>query len=236
MQDLDLEPASDTMSVEDQIAANTATLKDALTLFEDELAEKVAAENTAAGTKMAKAVLDAIGENTPVTPAAFMSNSPATVKASSTGVVTATQLGYTMSETYPDEITGWRGVTLEKDGDTTVVYSNIADSVATEIGDIYGFGTDRAPGEPAHYDVVERVAEGRHDIPWAVVKRADDKSITTQGEDEDDLSTTTFAGNVRGLAGTFSCTAAMCVVPTGDDIDKSDATGGRSYPTILRAQ
>ena len=55
LQDLDLEPASDTMSVEDQIAANTATLKDALTLFEDELAEKVAAENTAAGTKMAKA-------------------------------------------------------------------------------------------------------------------------------------------------------------------------------------
>ena len=47
LQELDLDPASDTMSVEDQIAANTATLKNALALVEDELAEAMKDEDLA---------------------------------------------------------------------------------------------------------------------------------------------------------------------------------------------
>ena len=221
LQELDLEPASDTMSVEDQIAANTATIKNELARVRIEAKDILAANAAAAATKMAKAVHGAIGVNSdPATtqPAAPM----VTVKASSTGVVAATQLGYTMSSSRPDGITGWRGATLKKDGDTTVIYSNIADSVATEIGDIYGAASD--PGEPEHFDVtadtaVEDGTPTAHDIPWSEVKRADDKSITTDGDD----AKTTFVGSVSGLPGTFTCTVGDCDVPSGDDLTSSDA-------------
>ena len=136
--------------------------------------------------------------------------------ASSTSVVTASQNGYTMSETYPDEITGWRGVTLEKDGDTTVIYSNIEDAESKEIGDIYGAASD--PGEPEHFDVVATVGADAHDIPWSVVERDDDKSSTTGAAAE---AVTTFAGSVSKLPGTFTCTGAVsttCTVPTDDDL------------------
>ena len=216
LQDLDLEPASDTMSVEDQIAANTATLKDALALVEEELVEAVRVKADKDASDMAKAVHAAIGANTTNKdgePAVQPPVPGVELEASSDSVVTATQTGYTMSETYPDEITGWRGVTLEKDGDTTVIYTDIADSMATKIGDIYGFGTGRAPGEPAHYDVVAVLDADRHDIPWSVVERDDDKSSTTGAGDE---AVTTFAGSVRKLPGTFTCTGTACTVPSDD--------------------
>ena len=215
LQDLDLEPASDTMSVEDQIAANTATLKEALALFEEELAEAIRVKADKMAIDMAKAVHKAIGANTA---AVLANNNPpaAAVKleASSDSVVTARQDGYTMSETYPDEITGWRGVTLEKDGDTTVIYSNIEDAESKEIGNIYGAAS--GPGEPEHFDVRDATAviadsDTEHDIPWSVVKRSDS---TTTVLDTEDGTLTSFAGTVSGLAGVFSCTDAGCEVPT----------------------
>ena len=220
LQELDLDPASDTMSVEDQIAANTATLKDALALVEEELVEAMRVKAAEGASDMAKAVLTAIGTNTDLTLTGQPDAPTVTLKASSAGVVTATQLGYTMSSTPPDGITGWRGATLENDGDTTVIYSNIADSVAKKIGNIYGASS--GPGEPEHFDLVpEQGAVGtdtEHDIPWSVVKRTDDKSITTDATDGADAKTT-FTGTVSGLPGTFTCTVGMCTVPSGDTLE-----------------
>ena len=146
---------------------------------------------------MATAVLEAIGRNT------VLAAAPAVkLAASSAGVLTAKRTGYTMSAA-PEEIAGWRGRTLENDdGDTTVIYTNIADSVATKIGKIYGAAS--APEDPAaHYDVtadddvmVDMPTE--HDIPWSKVKRADDLSATA-GAGED--AKTTFAGSVQGIGG-----------------------------------
>ena len=75
---------------------------------------------------MAKAVIAAIKVNLEAIPDAPM----VTLAASSAGVLTAKQEGYTMSAA-PEEIAGWRGRTLEKDGDTTVIYTNIVDEVPT---------------------------------------------------------------------------------------------------------
>ena len=167
-----------------------------------------AADAAEKASDMAKAVHAAIGMNTgmegsnPLAPAVKLA-------ASSASVLTAKQTGYTMSSTPPDGITGWRGATLDKDGDTTVIYTDIADSVATKIGKIYGAASD--PADPAaHYDVVAAVDADRHDIPWSAVKRTDDLSATAGAGDD---AKTTFAGSVRGVAGTFSCAGADCEPP-----------------------
>ena len=167
--------------------------------------EKMAKEDS----DMAKAVLMAIAADTPPAAVPFVSGSPATLKASSAGVLTATQAVYTMSSTPPDGITGWRGATLENDGDTTVIYTNIENAAAKTIGSLYRSASDL--GEPtAHYRVAVSVESGLEDILWADAKRADEDSATTGGGAD---AVTTFAGSVRGLAGTFSC-MGDCTVPT----------------------
>ena len=92
--------------------------------------EAAAAATAAAAAEeasdMAKAVIAAIKVNLEANPDAPM----VTLAASSAGVLTAKQEGYTMSAA-PEEIAGWRGRTLEKDGDTTVIYTNIVDEVPT---------------------------------------------------------------------------------------------------------
>ena len=87
---------------------------------------------------------------------------------------------------------------------------SVKDAVATPIGDIYRASS--APGEPDVYAVVATVDENTntHSIPWSAAKRADDKLATTGAGD---TGKTTFAGSVRGLAGTFSCTGANCTPP-----------------------
>ena len=52
-----------------------------------------------------------------------------------------------------------------------------------------------------------------YDIPWSAAKRADDKSATTGAGA---TAKTTFAGSIRGLAGTFSCTGDTCIPPVSD--------------------
>ena len=116
-----------------QMPGNEAALIASLEQQVDDAAQakKVAdaAEAAKKGSDMAKAVLAAIGRNTaPLTAPAVK------LAASSAGVLTAERTGYAMSAA-PEEIAGWRGRTLENDdGDTTVIYTNIADSVATKIG------------------------------------------------------------------------------------------------------
>ena len=110
-------------------------------------AEKIIADaEDKEASDMAKAVLEAIGRNIGTLAG------PATVTASSAGVLTATQAGYTMSAA-PEEIDGWRGRTLANDGDTTVIYTNIADAVATPIGHLYRSTT--LQGKTAAYRVTD---------------------------------------------------------------------------------
>ena len=165
-----------------------------------------------ADSDMAKEVLAAIGVNTGP-PDVVPDPDPAAVefKAPSDDDLTATLTGYTMSAA-PEEIAGWRGRMLKnEDGDTTVIYTNIEDAEAKTIGEIYDSASDFR--EPDHYyDVVADASDDTEDdIPWSVVKRDDEDSTTTGSGD---TATTTFAGSVSGVAGTFSCTGADCDLPT----------------------
>ena len=135
------------------------------------------------------------------------------VSASSDNAFAATAAGYTMSDTLPEAISGFRGRILTKDRAEALVYTDIENAVATAIGDIYD--SSSGPGEPDVYGVFATVDEDTNtdDIPWSAVKRADDKSATTGAGD---TAKTTFAGSVRGLAGTFSCTGQNCNPPVPD--------------------
>ena len=189
-------------------------VQDELAGIRRDLANEIAEKEAKEASDMAKAVLEAIRLNTPE---AFMADSPATVKASSAGVLTATQSGYTMSAA-PEEIVGWRGRTLENDGDTTVIYTNIENAAATPIRRLYRSASDTAE-LAVHYNVLAQLdSDMNKDILWADAKRADEDSATTGTGGGD--AETTFAGSVRGLEGTFSCTGAVadCGVPVpGDD-------------------
>ena len=77
------------------------------------------------------------------------------------GDLTAKQLGYTDSPA-PEEIAGWRGRMLKKDGDTTVIYTNIEDEVPTALDGIYARAS-KLPGAPQTYTVtVQRMGDAGH--------------------------------------------------------------------------
>ena len=176
---------------------------------EDE-AKRLAAENLAKEkTAMAKSVLAAIGTN------AVLEINPdapsVTLKATSAGVLTATNEGYARSDTNPDVISGWRGAELTKGDDTIVIYTDIDNAVATELDDIYRKSSD--PGEPIEYSVVETPGAD-DDIPYSAVTRANMlATITGSGATQK----TTFVGDVSGVAGTFSCTGTTCEAPSVAD-------------------
>ena len=150
-------------------------VQDELAGIRRDLANEIAEKEAKEASDMAKAVLEAIRLNTPE---AFMADSPATVKASSAGVLTATQSGYTMSAA-PEEIVGWRGRTLENDGDTTVIYTNIENAAATPIRRLYRSASDTAE-LAVHYNVLAQLdSDMNKDILWADAKRADEDSATT---------------------------------------------------------
>ena len=67
----------------------------------------------------------------------------------------------------PEEIAGWRGRTLAKDGDTTVIYTNIMDEVPTSLGDLYA----NASVAPKAYPVTRRWRR-RSCIDWAACKKS----------------------------------------------------------------
>ena len=130
-----------------------------------------------------------------------------TVKASSAGVLTAEAATYTQSGTAPDAISGFRGAILTKKGAEAHVYTDIENATATPIDDIYSASS--APGKPKVYTLATDTA-GNNNINWSDANRANTtNTITGSGETQ----TTTFAGDVRGLAGTFTCTGS-CTAPT----------------------
>ena len=186
----------------DKVARLEGKLAD---LRQKEAADK-AADDLEEDSDMAKAVLAAIKANTVELPAPAVK-----LEASSDSMLTAELLGYTMSAA-PEEIAGWRGRTLENaDGDTTVIYTNIEDAEAKPIDTIYRAAFD--PGQPAYYRVLDTLVDDTDkDILWSQAMRAE--AVTTVGTG--DAAVTTFAGKVRSVAGTFSCTGD-CSAPTVAD-------------------
>ena len=115
-----------------------------------------------------------------------------------------------MSDAAPDAISGFRGAILTKGGAEAHVYTDIEDAEATTIGGIYSKASG-GPNAAESYTVSEM--GGTTELPtikWEDVKRADMSQIVTG---TGDTQMTTFAGSVRGLLGTFSCTAANCAAP-----------------------
>ena len=143
--------------------------------------------------------------------------------ASSSGAVTATFDGYTMSPNAPDAITGYRGAILTTDTAELHVYTNIADAVATPIAHLYR--SETLQGKPAIYSVMDTTDDD--DILWSQAKRTDARHIMVGTGDD---AVTTFAGSVRGVAGTFSC-MGNCTVPAPDDVAASEAMNWKFVPT-----
>ena len=174
-----------------------------------------------AKSEMAAEVLTALGE-TPSGTAPGIE-----VSASSSSKFTAEAAGYTMSGT-PEGISGFRGAILTKDGAEARVYTSIENAAATPIGGIYQ--STSLAGEPARYSVIAAPTPAGQQIPWSVVKR-DDAVVTTTGTEADRVIT--FAGNVRGLVGTFSCSAASgCDAPargTGGSVAEDFAVSGWTF-------
>ena len=155
-----------------------------------------------------------------------------TVSASSGGDLTAKAASYTLSDTAPDAISGFRGAILTKGGAEAHVYTDIEDAVARTIGGIYSKASG-GPNAPESYTVSGD--GGTLELPtinWDDVTRADSSQVMTAG---DPNPTTTFAGSVGGLPGTFSCTAQDCTAPTretdGSVPDDTTATDWTFAPT-----
>ena len=181
----------------------------------DDAAQTVADAAAKKVSDMAKAVLAAIGDNTVLAaaPAVKLAASPA-------GELTAKRTGYTMSAA-PEEIAGWRGSTLKKDGDTTVIYTNIKDEVPTSLDDLYARAS-ALPMAAQTYPVTTDADAALKTIYLGDAKRADD-SQTTDGPDGDE-QVTTFEGSVRGVDGMFSCKGETCMAPPVPD-DGNALTG-----------
>ena len=184
-----------------QLEADLKTAEDQLAAIEEEkrrLEEEAAAAKASA---TAKAILDSLISSTRPT-------ATATFEASSDGVFTAKSTGLTASDA-PAAISGWRGATLTKTGETLVVYTDIEDATATKISDTYD--NEAGAGQPVNYKVVNDGDADNQDIDWSNAKRADgNSSRTTDGTD----ITVTFLGSVRGVDGTFSCTGERaCDLP-----------------------
>ena len=214
--------AAQAMALADAKTAADAALKmvqDELAGIERDLADEIAEKEAKGASDKAKAVLAALSVTTSVAP-------PVKLAASSDSDVTAESAGYTMSTDDPDEITGWRGAKLEKDGAELHVYTNIEDAVATPIWQLYRSITLR--GQVAVYDVAATTTVD--DILWGQVKRPNSDTATT-GEAEE--RKTTFSGTVLGVEGVFACkgSAEVCGPPAPDEVASSEAVGWTFAPT-----
>ena len=116
---------------------------------------------------------------------------------------------YSMSDTAPDMIEGWRGAMLTRGTtvtDTVVVYSDIGNDGMTSLLDRYT-STNPTPTMPRIWTVtdIDPTTENPTNIgliPWSVVERPD--SATAFAGTGADVFLT-FQGTVHGIPGTFSC-------------------------------
>ena len=192
-------------------AANTE-----LNTLKRDLAAEIAAAAAKKASDGAKELFKAL--DTEATNTERLGAEPApdvTVKASSGGVLTAEAEDFDAAGG-ADRISGMRGATLTMDDQTIVVYTNIEDAEATEIGSVYRSAAD--PGKPAVYEVTSDGALST--ISWGHVKRAD-KAHTE--EDDDGTAVLTFLGSVRGVDGSFTC-EGTCDPPTAAELADHDGT------------
>ncbi len=164
-------------------------VQDELDALEIQAAHIVAGNEAKAKSEMAAEVLTALETLSGTAPVI-------TLKASSAGNLTAETASYTMSDTAPDAISGFRGAILTKGGAEAHVYTDIEDAAATPIRRLYRSASD--PAElTVHYNVREALlVTGEKDILWEDANR-DDTAENAVGVGSDRV--TTFAGSVRGL-------------------------------------
>ena len=188
------------------LRAKVARLEGEVAGLKQEKEDEDAADTAKMASGKAAEVLKALDTPSGTAPAI-------TLKASSDGDFTAEAATYTMSDTAPDAISGFRGAILTKDRSEAHVYTTIEDAAATPIRRLYRFASD--PAElTVHYDVRDALLNtGEKDILWSETKR-NDTAEAAVGVGDDRI--TTFAGSVRGLPGTFSCMGTACVVPVRD--------------------
>ena len=127
---------------------------------------------------------------------------------SNDGMLTAEATGYTMADTAPDTIEGWRGAMLTNvGGDTAVVYSDIGNDGTVSLLDRY---TSNLPGTgnvpPRSWSI-----DGEDNVPWSAVRRPDEMT-TAGGTSVNPIAM--FMGTVHGIPGTFSCDAALAALCT----------------------
>ena len=212
LEGLKLEPASDTMSVEDQLAANTAILRDEIADIRDKardvLAEADLKEKIARATEISSAIdLSPDGSTNitvPVVPGVTVDdNDPAGVTATrdTAGVVTVALTGADEDDFTGGEAsagTVWSSGTLmrtndDKSEDTIVVYTDIAAPTPTNL-------RLQLTGGVVVIDVP--MEQGRvvpTDLPTG------DAALTFDLGDE-------FKGTYRGISGTFECVSTVCTV------------------------
>ena len=187
-----------------------------LNTLKKDLADEIAANAAKAASDAAKLLFDAL--DTVSTNTARLGADPAPavkVKASSGGVLTAEAEDFDAAGG-ADRISGMRGATLTMDDQTIVVYTDIENAEATEIGSVY-----RSAAEPGKSAVYEVSVEGLlSTINWGDVKRADNAHTE---EDDDGTAVLTFLGSVRGVDGSFTC-SGTCDPPTEDELDDHATT------------
>jgi TolA-binding protein len=185
-----------------------------LNTLKKELADQIAANEAKAASDAAKLLFEALDTEATNTGRLGAEAAPAvTVKASSGGVLTAEAEDFDAARG-ADRISGMRGATLTMDDQTIVVYTDIENAEATEIGSVYRSAAD--PGKPAHYMLTSDGATST--ISWGHVKRAD-KAHTE--EDDDGTAVLTFLGSVRGVDGSFTC-SGTCDPPTAAQLAAHD--------------
>ena len=179
-----------------------------------DLADEIAAAKAKKDSDAAKELFDALDTDPTNTDRLGAEPAPAVkVKASSGGVLTAEAEDFDAAGG-ADRISGMRGATLTMDDQTIVVYTDIENAKAREIGSVYRSAAD--PGKPAVYEVSPAGLSST--INWEHVTRADNAHTE---EDDDGTAVLTFQGSVRGVDGSFTC-SGTCDPPTATELDAHD--------------
>ena len=225
--ELELEPASDTMSVEYQIAANTATLKGALASIREEA--KIALNKAARAERIAREV---------VVNAAIRAN-PSAVKALPTGIsvqaVTrdaAGKLTVDVNGAADDDYAG--GETTAGSGDWNSV--TLMKTDANEATDTVVFYTDIA--EPADKLLTAEYIQTELDNALDAERVAKAASAGFPSDPDTDWEYTgatdgrakTVTGTFDGAPGQFTCTAETCEVMTDAEGKLEPSAGWRFTP------
>ena len=136
----------------------------------------------------------------------------------------AAAIVYTMADTAPDMIEGWRGAMLTNaGGDIAVVYSDIENDETNTLLDRYVSNLPAGTPPRRSWDIDENDTDDDddddptvntdNDISWTAVRRPDEMTMAG-GTSANPI--TMFEGTVHGIPGTFSCDAdgvALCASP-----------------------